>query len=57
MDCGCDHDCRDYTCRLCGDVAHAMSGILDHMRLMHPAVQAEPGHWPDGRYVIFEDVA
>lgn len=41
-------------CLLCGETAEARD-IPDHVRLMHPDVDAEPVRWPDGTPVAFED--
>lgn len=41
-------------CLLCGETAEA-SDTPDHVRLMHPDVDAEPERWPDGTPVAFED--
>jgi hypothetical protein len=42
-------------CLLCGETAEARD-VPDHVRLMHPGVDAEPECWPDGTPVAFEDL-
>jgi hypothetical protein len=41
-------------CLLCDEIINA-SDTPDHVRLMHPDVDAEPERWPDGTPVAFED--
>jgi hypothetical protein len=41
-------------CLPCGETMEA-GAIPDHVRLLHPGVDAEPVRWPDGTPVAFED--
>jgi hypothetical protein len=43
-----------WQCNLCREPIDSI-GIYDHMRLLHPDVDAEPERWPDGGLVVEED--
>lgn len=43
-------------CLLCGEHVPAAE-TLDHMRLLHPDMDAQPETWADGRIVVHEDFA
>lgn len=41
-------------CLLCGEDV-PVAGTLDHMRLLHPGMDAAPELWPDGGIVVHEE--
>lgn len=41
-------------CELCGELQADLNAALEHIRLLHPSVDAEPEFWSDGAVVVID---